>query len=72
MNFLWFFWGTLHWVPNLWKHENGYEKNADDPEEQCQLPVEGDLGDQLVAQSAKFFIVRTHKIVTLSNLHHPS
>ncbi len=43
-----FFWDTLDGVLNLGKNPNGNEEDADDPEEQCQPPAEGDLGDQLV------------------------
>ncbi len=48
MNSLLFFWDTLDGVSNLKENANGNEKDADDPEEQCQPPAKGDLGDQLV------------------------
>ncbi len=41
-------WDTLDGVSNLRENVNGNEEDADDPEEQCQPPAEGDLGDQLV------------------------
>ncbi len=42
------FWNMPDGVSNLGENANGNEKDADDPEEQCQPPAEEDLGDQLV------------------------